>query len=136
MPCFLAKTDPETYSYEDMEKEKRTVWDGVTNPQAVKAIQAMKKGDLVLIYHSGGQSAIVGTARVASASRPDARNPKSWVVELVCGQRLEPPARLAEIKAAGEFNDLALVRQGRLSTMAVPEEFVQWLRRRYPKARL
>ena len=136
MSWFLAKTDPDTYAFAHLEREKRTLWDGVTHPTAVKAIQSMKKGDRVLMYHSGGESAIVGLARVAASPKPDARNPKSWTVELECGKRLEPPTTLGEVKASGLFADFALVRQGRLSTMPVPEEFIEWLRARYPKARL
>ncbi len=82
MSYFLAKTDPETYSLEDLEREKRTIWDGVTNPQAVKAIREMRPGDRVFIYASGGGSAVVGLANVLTAGRPDPKNPKSAVVDL------------------------------------------------------
>jgi len=129
MKYFLAKTDPETYSIEQLEKEKKTVWDGVTNPQAVRAIQEMRPGDRVLIYHSGGESAILGLAKVVSAPRPDPKNAKSAVVDLEFVRRIEPPATLAEIKQSHLFDDWALVRQGRLSTMAVPDKFVEWLRK-------
>jgi predicted RNA-binding protein with PUA-like domain len=137
MPYYLAKTDPQTYSIDDLEREKRTVWDGVTNPQAVRAILAMQPGDRVFIYHSGGNSGggvtgIVGLAAVRSAGRADPKNPKSALVDLAFLSRLEPPTSLAEIKQGGRFNDWALVRQGRLSTMAAPEKFVEWMRARYP----
>jgi predicted RNA-binding protein with PUA-like domain len=134
MAYFLAKTDPETYSIDDLEREKKTAWDGVTNPQAVRAIKEMKSGDRVFIYHSGGLSAVVGTAVVRSDPRPDPKNPKSAVVDLEFAGRLQPPATLAEIKESKKFEDWALVRQGRLSTMAAPQKFVEWMRRRYPKA--
>jgi len=134
MPYFLAKTDPETYSIDQLEKERRTVWDGVTNPQAVRAIREMRPGDKVFIYHSGGQSAILGLARVVSEPRPDPKNPKSAVVELEYLGRIDPPVTLAEIKQSGQFDDWALVRQGRLSTMAAPDKFVAWLRKKAPKA--
>jgi predicted RNA-binding protein with PUA-like domain len=136
MRYFLAKTEPSTYSIDDLERDQQTVWDGVTNPQAVKAILAMKKGDRVLIYHSGGVSAIVGWAKAASDGRADAKNPKSAVLDLQYGGRVEPPVTLADVKASGEFNDFALVRQSRLSTMPVPDEFVEWVRTRVPKAKL
>jgi predicted RNA-binding protein with PUA-like domain len=136
MAYFLAKTDPETYSIDDLEREKKTAWDGVTNPQAVRAIKEMRPGDRVFIYHSGGLSAVVGMARVRSDPRPDPKNPKSAVVDLEFAGRLEPPTTLAEIKQSKKFEDWALVRQGRLSTMAAPEKFVEWMRRRYPKAAL
>jgi predicted RNA-binding protein with PUA-like domain len=133
MPFFLAKTDPETYSIDNLAREKNTTWDGVTNAQAVRAIREMKPGDHVFIYHSGGVSGIVGLATVRSEARDDPRNPKSAVVDLEFATRLEPPTSLAEIKQSGLFEDWALVRQGRLSTMAAPDKFVRWMRDRYPK---
>jgi predicted RNA-binding protein with PUA-like domain len=136
MDYFLAKTDPETYSIDDLEREKRTTWDGVTNPQAVRSIRQMKPGDRVFIYHSGGNSAVLGLATVRSEARADPKNPKSAVVGLEFTGRLEPPTTLAEIKQSGKFSDWALVRQGRLSTMAAPESFVAWMRSRYPKAKI
>lgn len=132
MNYFLAKTDPETYSLDDLEREKKTVWDGVTNPQAVRAIREMKPNDRVFIYHSGGESGIVGLAVARSEPRDDPKNSKSAVIDLDFQTRLDPPTSLHEIKQSGKFNDWALVRQGRLSTMAVPEKFVEWIRARYP----
>jgi predicted RNA-binding protein with PUA-like domain len=132
---FLAKTDPETYSINDLENEHRTAWDGVTNPQAVRTIREMKPGDRVFIYHSGGESAIVGLATVRSEPRDDPKNPKSAIVDLEFARRLDPPVTLAEIKQSNQFNDWALVRQGRLSTMAVPETFLEWMRAKYPRVK-
>ena len=132
MGYFLAKTDPDTYSIDQFEKEKRAVWDGVTNPQAVRAIREMRPGDRVFIYHSGGESAVLGVAEVVSDPRPDPKNAKSWVVDLEFLGRLKTPVTLAEIKQSGKFADWALVRQGRLSTMAAPGEFVAWVRNRLP----
>lgn len=136
MRYFLAKTDPETYSIDDLEREKKTVWDGVTNPQAVRAIREMRPGDRVFVYHSGGVSGVVGLAAVRSAPRDDPKNAKSAVVDLEFLGRLEPPTSLAEIKQSGKFNDWALVRQGRLSTMPAPDNFVEWMRSRHPKAKI
>ena len=136
MNYFLAKTDPETYSIEDLEREKSTSWDGVTNPQAVKTIRSMQPGDRVFVYHSGGASGVVGLARVRSAARDDPKNPKSAVVDLEYEGRIDPPVTLAEIKASGLFAAWALVRQGRLSTMTAPPEFVAWMRKKHPKARI
>ena len=133
MRYFLAKTDPETYSVDDLERDKKTSWDGVTNAQAVRAIREMRPGDHVFIYHSGGVSGVVGLAAVRSEPRDDPKNPKSAVVDLEFLGRLEPPTTLAEIKQSGKFDDWALVRQGRLSTMAAPQKFVEWMRSRYPK---
>jgi len=136
MNYFLAKSEPSTYSIDDLEHDHRTAWDGVTNPQAVRAIREMRPGDVVFIYHSGGVSSIVGMATVKSPPRDDPKSPKSAVVDLEFKGRIEPPTTLAEVKQSGKFDDFALVRQGRLSTMAVPEKFVTWMRARYPKAKI
>ena len=133
MNYFLAKTDPDTYSIDDLEREKKTAWDGVTNAQAVRAIRDMQPGDRVFVYHSGGVSGIVGLASVESEPRPDPKNPKSAVVDLEFRGRLDPGTTLAEIKQSGKFDDWALVRQSRLSTMAAPMKFVEWMKARYPK---
>jgi predicted RNA-binding protein with PUA-like domain len=134
MTYFLAKTDPDTYNIDRFAQEKQTTWDGVTNPQALQAIRAMKKKDRVFVYHSGGQSAIVGLAGVISDPRTDPNNAKLWVVDLKFLKRLDPPVTLAEIRAEGRFAAWLLLRQTRLSTMAAPDEFVDWMRQRYPKA--
>jgi predicted RNA-binding protein with PUA-like domain len=136
MNYFLAKTEPDSYSIDDLQRDKKTTWDGVKNPQAVRAIREMQPGDRVFIYHSGGVSAIVGWAKVASGPRDDPKNPKSAVTDFEFGGRLDPPATLADVKQSKEFEDWALVRQSRLSTMAVPEKFVRWMKPRYPKTRL
>ena len=135
MNYFLAKSEPDVYSIDDLERDKRTVWDGVKNPQAVRAIREMKPGDRVFIYHSGGVSSIVGLATVKSAPRDDPKNPKSAVVDLEFASKIDPPVSLAEIKQSKLFDDWALVRQGRLSTMQVPSHFVQWMKKKY-KAQL
>lgn len=136
MKFFLAKTDPETYSIDQFEKERKTVWDGVRNPQAVKAIQQMKPDDLVFVYHSMGASAVVGLAKVISEPSADPKDAKSWVVRLEFLERLTPPTTLAEIKQSGLFDDWSLVRQSRLSTMEAPTAFVNWMKARYPGAAL
>jgi predicted RNA-binding protein with PUA-like domain len=100
MPYFLAKTDPGTYSLSDLERDKTTVWDGVRSPQALQAIKAMHPGDEVLIYHSQGEAAIVGAARVISEPRPDANDAKSWVVDVQFVRRFDQPVTLREIKKA------------------------------------
>jgi predicted RNA-binding protein with PUA-like domain len=134
MNYFLAKTDPDTYSIDDLEREGKTAWDGVTNPVAVRAIREMRPGDRVFVYHSGGAAAVVGLATVRSEPRSDPQNPKSAVVDLEYVGRIHPPVTLAEIKQSKKFDDWALVRQGRLSTMAAPASFVEWLKARYPHA--
>jgi len=136
MKYFLAKSEPSVYSIDDLERDKQTVWDGVTNAQAVRAIRSMKTGDRVFLYHSGGVSSIVGLAAVRSDGRDDPKNPKSAVVELAFLAKLDEPTTLAEIKQSGKFDDWALVRQSRLSTMEAPEKFVEWMRTKYPKAKI
>jgi predicted RNA-binding protein with PUA-like domain len=136
MKHFLAKTDPETYSIDDLEREEKTSWDGVSNAQAVRAIREMRPGDRIFVYHSGGGSGVVGLATVRSEPRDDPKNPKSAVVDLEFAGRLDPPTTLAEIKQSKKFDDWALVRQGRLSTMLAPEKFVEWMKARYPKAKI
>ena len=132
MNYFLAKTEPRDYSIDDLASEKSTVWDGIKNPQALAALRAMQPGDRVLVYHSGATAGITGVAEVAGAPRPDPKDAKLSVVDLSYLMHLEPPTPRAEIKASGMFDDWALVRQGRLSSMKVPREFVEWLRKRYP----
>jgi predicted RNA-binding protein with PUA-like domain len=132
MAYFLAKTDPDTYTLDQLEKDGRTVWDGVTNAQAVRAIRQMVPGDHVFLYHSGGESAIVGLMKVVLGGRPDPKNDKSAVADVEFVTRLSPSTTLAEIKQSKQFDDWSLVRQSRLSTMAVPEPFVEWMRQRYP----
>jgi predicted RNA-binding protein with PUA-like domain len=136
MKYFLAKTDPETYSIDDLERDHKTPWDGVTNPQAVRAIKDMRTGDKVFVYHSGGVSGVVGLAVVRSEPRPDPKNAKSAIVDLEFAARIDPPVTLKEIKESKKFDDWALVRQGRLSTMAAPDKFVEWIRKRVPSARI
>lgn len=133
---FLAKSEPDVYSIDDLERDRKTIWDGVKNPQAVRAIREMRPGDRVFFYHSGGHSAIVGWAKVVSEPRDDPKDPKSAVVDLEFGARLDPPTTLADVKVSREFEDWSLVRQSRLSTMAAPEKFVKWMRERYSNGKL
>ena len=133
MKYFLAKTDPETYSVDNLERDGRTVWDGVKNAQALRAIREMKPGDRVFVYHSMGDARIVGLAEVASEPRPDPKNDKLTVVDFQFLRRLDPPVTLREIKETKLFEDWALVRQSRLSTMAAPAVFAAWMRKKFPK---
>ncbi len=121
---------------DQLERDGETVWDGVTNPQALRAIREMKTGDSVFIYHSMGEAAVVGMADVVKDGRPDAKNPKLVVADFRFRCRIEPPVTLREIKESGLFADWALVRQSRLSTMAAPEKFVAWIRKLRPEARI
>ena len=136
MNYFLAKTDPETYSIDDLERDRKTVWDGVRNPQALRAIREMRPGDRIFIYHSMGDARIVGLAKVASVPRPDLKDAKLTIVDFEFLTRLDPPTTLHEIKDSGLFPDWALVRQSRLSTMSAIPAFVAWMRKRYGKTKI
>src|SRR2546423_8936783 len=130
MAYFLAKTDPATYSLQQLEQDKETTWDGVRSAQAVQVIQSMRSGDEVLIYHSQGEAAIVGLARVISEPRQDPNDSKSWVVDVAFVQRLAQPVTLREIKESHQFDDWSLVRQSSLSTSNVPELIVSRLQQK------
>ncbi|WP_149402686.1 EVE domain-containing protein [Dictyobacter arantiisoli] len=132
MAYFLAKTDPETYSIEQLARDQETPWDGVRNAQAVASIKCMRPGDTVLIYHSMGVAAIVGVACVTSEPRPDPRDAKSWMVDMAFVSQFAEPVTLRAIKECHQFDDWSLVRQSRLSTMSAPESFIAWLREHYP----
>ena len=125
---WILKTEPSTYSYDDLERDRKTVWDGVKNPLALKHIGQMQPGDEVLIYHTGDEKAVVGRAEVVAAPSPDPKleDPKRLVVEIRAGGRLPQPVTLAQIKADPVFRDLALVRMGRLSV--VPATPAHWKR--------
>jgi predicted RNA-binding protein with PUA-like domain len=123
---WILKTDADVYPFDQLEREGRAVWDGVSNPVALKHIRSMASGDPVLIYHSGEGKELVGLARVTSApyQDPHKSDPKLFVVDIEAGQRLPRRVTLAAIKADPFFSELALVRQGRLSVIPVPEP--QW----------
>jgi predicted RNA-binding protein with PUA-like domain len=126
MASWLLKTEPATYSFADLVKDKRTTWDGVRNPVAVKHIGEMKPGDAIVVYHTGDEKAAVGIAEVASAPRPDPLDAKLKVVDLVAKEALAAPVTLAELKADAAFSTSPLVKQGRLSV--VPLDAAQWKR--------
>jgi predicted RNA-binding protein with PUA-like domain len=121
---WLLKTEPSTYSWDDLEREKTAVWDGVSNPVALKNLGAMKPGDDALIYHTGDEKAVVGMARVTKAAYPDpkAKDPKLLVVEITPVRPLARPVTLSEIKGDSTFRDSPLVRQGRLSVVPLTAE--------------
>jgi len=123
---WLLKTEPGEYSYDDLEREKRGRWDGVANPVALRNLRAMKKGDRVLVYHTGNEKAVVGTAEVVREAYPDpkAKGGTLVVVDVLARGGLARPVTLAEIKAMPEFAESPLVRQGRLSV--VPITAAQW----------
>ncbi len=129
MKFYLAKSDPLTYSIEDLERDGKTVWDGVKNAQAQQAIRTMQDGDCVICYHSQGQAAIVGWGYVEGSVWVDAQDPKMSVFTYRFAGKIKTPVTLTEIKNSGLFADFALVKQSRLSTMAAPKEFVSWLKK-------
>jgi predicted RNA-binding protein with PUA-like domain len=118
---YLLKTEPSTYSYADLQREKTTVWDGVTNPVALKNLRSMTPGEELVIYHTGDERAVVGTATVVSVDPADPKNPR---VSIKAGKPLATPIGLAQLKADKLFADSPLVRQGRLSVVPLSES--QW----------
>ena len=120
---WLLKTEPSTYSYDDLERDAKGVWDGVANPVALRNLRAMTAGDECFVYHTGTEKRIVGIARVTKAAYPDPKqsDPKMVVVDLVPVKRVVRPVTLSEIKADGRFADWELVRIARLSVMPVLE---------------
>jgi predicted RNA-binding protein with PUA-like domain len=121
---YLLKTEPSVYSFSDLEREQTTVWDGVTNPVALKNLRGMKPGEPLIIYHTGDEKSAVGTATVSSVDASDLKNPQ---VKIEAGKPLGKPVSLAEIKANKLFADSALVRQGRLSVVPLSEQQYKWL---------
>jgi predicted RNA-binding protein with PUA-like domain len=115
---YLLKTEPSTYSFSDLQREGTTTWDGVTNPVAVKNLREMKAGDLLVIYHTGDEKRVVGTASVVSV---DATDPKTPQVRIKAGNPIAEPMTLAEIKAKPLFKDSPLVRQSRLSVVPLTD---------------
>lgn len=115
---YLLKTEPDVYSFEQLQREHQTVWDGVTNPQAVKNLREMHKGDKLVIYHTGDERRAVGTAHVVSV---DASDPKVPLVTIAAGKAIAQPLALAEIKQSTLFADSPLLRQGRLSVVPLTD---------------
>ncbi len=136
MATFLLKTEPSEYSFEDLEREKRAAWSGVTNNAALAHLRAARKGDEALIYHTGDERRIVGLARVVREAYEDPARPgkntrgepKFAVIDLEPVRRAPTPATLDQVKADPRFSGFALVRQGRLSVMPVPANLDRILR--------
>lgn len=124
MNYWLVKTEPETYSWDDLVKDKKTTWDGVRNFQARTHLKAMQKGDVVFIYHTGDEKSIIGTSKVLKEPYPDPKD-KDWVVvDLTPEKKLKKPISLSQIKADKRLANMVLVRASRLSVQPVkPEEF-------------
>ncbi len=121
---YLLKTEPTAYSFADLVREKETDWTGVTNPQAVKNLTAMKKGDKLVIYHTGDEKTAVGLAQVKSV---DLSDPKVPLVKIAVGAAIKRPKTLAEIKQHPLFQASPLVRQSRLSVVPLDEAQYDWI---------
>ena len=121
---YLLKTEPTVYSFANLEREKSTIWDGVTNPAAVKHLREMKPGERLVIYHTGDEKSAVGTASVVSVDASDAKTP---LVKIKVGKAIAQPKTLAEIKSQKLFADSPLVRQGRLSVVPLSDAQYKWL---------
>jgi predicted RNA-binding protein with PUA-like domain len=124
MPSYLLKTEPGVYSFLDLERDKETLWDGVTNPTAVKHLREMKAGEKLVIYHTGEERQAVGTASVTSVHVGDPKLPE---VRIKPGKRLKEPRTLAAIKGHRLFADSPLVTQGRLSVVPLTAAQYDWL---------
>ena len=120
---FLTKTDPETYSWNDFEKDKITSWDGIRNYAARNHMKSMKKGDIILMYHSGGESSIKGLAIVTKEAYQDPTTDEvAWIsVELKAGKKLKNEITLKQVKANGKLKNMLLIKISRLSVMPVSE---------------
>src|SRR5215813_9244336 len=116
---YLLKTEPSEYSFADLQREKETIWDGVSNPVALKNLRSMKPGERLVIYETGAVKSAVGTATVVSVDASDAKNPR---VKIKVGKELGNQVSLAAVKANKLFAESPLVRQGRLSVVPLNEE--------------
>jgi len=121
---YLLKTEPSTYSFADLQRDKTTTWDGVSNPVALKNLARMKPGERLVIYHTGDEKSAVGTASVVSVDASDARNP---LVKIKAGKALAKLVTLADAKASPLFADSPLARQGRLSVVPLNESQYKFL---------
>ena len=123
---WLFKTEPSVYSYQQLEKDKKTTWDGVKNNLALKNLNDIAKGDQILIYHTGDEKAAVGVARALSGAYPDPsqKNPRMLVVDIEAVKLLPRSVTLAEVKTNSKLANFDLVRLSRLSIMKMSEE--QW----------
>jgi len=121
---YLLKTEPSTYSFADLQREKTTIWDGVSNPVALKNLARMKPGERLVIYHTGDEKSAVGTATVVSVDASDARNPQ---VKIKVGKANPKPVTLSEAKASVLFSESPLARQGRLSVVPLNEAQYKFL---------
>jgi predicted RNA-binding protein with PUA-like domain len=121
---YLLKTEPTTYSFDDLERDGKTVWDGISNPQALLNLRSMKPGEKLVIYHSNVGKAAVGLAKVVSVDGTDPKNPKIVIAPV---KRLKTEKTLGEMRDASVFKDSILFRQFRLSVVPLTEAQYDWL---------
>jgi predicted RNA-binding protein with PUA-like domain len=121
---YLLKSEPSTYSFNDLLRDGETTWDGISNPQALANLRSMKKGENLVIYHSGEGKAAVGTATVVSV---DADDPKNPIVRIKAGKRMKQARTLAEMREASVFSGSILFRQFRLSVVPLTDAQYGWL---------
>lgn len=137
MATFLLKTEPNEYSFADLERDGTTTWTGITNPAALKALREARKGDEALIYHTGDEKAIVGLAKILTNAYPDPKKPgltgagetKFPVIDLKAVRRAKANVTLAAVKADKRFSNFGLVKQTRLSAMIVPPDMAEALKK-------
>jgi predicted RNA-binding protein with PUA-like domain len=122
--AYLLKTEPDAYSFADLQRDGETVWDGVTNPAAVKNLRSMKPGDKLVVYHTGDERSAVGTATVTKVEITDPKVPKVYIK---LGKAISEPRTLSDIKQHALFADSPLVTQGRLSVVPLTAEQYAWL---------
>jgi predicted RNA-binding protein with PUA-like domain len=122
MNYWLVKTEPSTYSWDDLARDKKAVWDGVRNYQARNNLKAMKKGDMIFIYHSMDDKAVVGTGKVLTEAYPDPKD-NAWIaVDIGVGKKLKKPVTLAQVKASKKLSNMVLVKSSRLSVQPVKQD--------------
>lgn len=121
---FLLKTEPDTYSFDDLLRDKETIWDGISNNQALMSLRGMKKGEKLVVYHSNTGKAVIGTASVISVDASDPKNPQ---VRIKAGKRLKQEKPLAALREASLFKNSILFRQFRLSVVPLSDEQYDWL---------
>lgn len=124
MNYWLLKTEPTNYSFDDLERDKKTCWDGVTSPAGLFHIRAVRKGDTAFIYHTGSEKQVVGICEICSDPYPDPkeRNPKIMVFDVKPREKMKIPVTLEQLKKDKRFRKSRIVNEGRLSVQPMPEE--------------
>jgi len=122
MNYWLLKTEPDTFSWDDLVRDKKTGWDGVRNFQARSHLKAMKKGDMAFVYHTGEEKSVVGVAKITKDNYPDPKDNEWVAVEIAPMNKLKNPVTLAQIKADKRFTNMVLVKASRLSVQPVKKE--------------